>query len=280
MDEKIFAGIVLYNPDLDRLKENVEHISRQVELIILVNNGSRNTKEIEFFLKEIRNCHYINLHENKGIAVALNVIASETKKRGANWVVTLDQDTVCYDNLVENYSKFLNAKDIGQITCFYKDRNFNDDGNRQSYDGLIDIDWCITSAALLNINAWCRVGGFDEKLFIDAVDYDICLSMRENGYHIYQAGFVGFLHEIGNGKVVKLCGLSIKTWNHSPFRRYYSARNAMIVARKHKHISTIHTFFGTLKHIIIIFIFEDDKWNRLKCGIKGLINGIREKVSI
>lgn len=102
--------------------------------------------------------------------------------------------------------------------------------------------------------------------------------MRENGYFIYQIGFVGFIHEIGEGKVVNVAGHNIKTWNHSPFRRYYSTRNAMLVARKHKELNSFKAFLGAVKHIFIIFLFEDTKWKKLKAGVKGLAAGIGERI--
>ena len=46
---KYIAGIVLYNPDLGRLKENIESICKQVDKVILIDNGSdniRSNKEI------------------------------------------------------------------------------------------------------------------------------------------------------------------------------------------------------------------------------------------
>ena len=67
--EKIFAGIVLYNPDIERLKENVDNIINQVSRVILVNNGSENTEEIEQYLDglEKQKIIYKNLNKNKGI---------------------------------------------------------------------------------------------------------------------------------------------------------------------------------------------------------------------
>lgn len=38
--EAIFAGIVLFNPEISRLKENITHILGQVDRLILVDNGS------------------------------------------------------------------------------------------------------------------------------------------------------------------------------------------------------------------------------------------------
>ena len=75
--EAIFAGIVLFNPEINRLKENITHILGQVNQLILVDNGSNNKEEIR---SEIQNFDtdkiiYIDLHKNIGIAAALNVIA-------------------------------------------------------------------------------------------------------------------------------------------------------------------------------------------------------------
>ncbi|MDC2274628.1 hypothetical protein [Bacteroides thetaiotaomicron] len=35
---KIVAGIILYNPDIDRLMDNISAISPQVESIIIIDN--------------------------------------------------------------------------------------------------------------------------------------------------------------------------------------------------------------------------------------------------
>lgn len=275
----IFAGIVLYNPEMNQLIENIEHIIHQVDVVLLVDNGSKNADEIKKLLDSYENVRYIDLHENKGIAYALNVIAGEAEKANAKWVITLDQDTVCENDIIERYKPYLYLEKVGQLTCNYRDRNFKDISKKADMDKQVEeVTWCITSAALLNIEAWKNAGGFDETLFIDEVDYDICLTMREKGYRIYNVNFIGFTHEIGNGKTIKLGLLEMKTWNHSPMRRYYGVRNAVIVARKHKELNFYRAILGAIKHMIIIFIFENQKWEKLKAGLQGLHDGIREKV--
>lgn len=71
---KYIAGIVLYNPDLGRLKENIESICKQVDKVILIDNGSDNIREIEDLIKEYLNCILLKNGENMGIAYALNQI--------------------------------------------------------------------------------------------------------------------------------------------------------------------------------------------------------------
>lgn len=272
----IFAGIVLYNPDLVRLSENITSISGQVSQIIVVDNGSNNQIENRKIVQSFSNTIYIELKENEGIAAALNVIANKCESEGAEWVLTLDQDTVCNKDIIDNYAPYLGLQNVGQLSCLYHDRNFvNSKSNGSEFDGAKEVDWCITSASLLNIKAWRKVGMFDERLFIDQVDYDICMTMREHGYRIYQLGFIGFLHEIGQGCEKKIGLFNIRTWNHSPFRRYYGVRNAIIVAGKHKELNVPRATLGALKHIAIIFMFENDKFSKLVAGFRGLKDGFR-----
>lgn len=276
--EAIFAGIVLFNPEISRLKENITHILGQVDRLILVDNGSNNKEEIQSGIQNFNTNKilYIDLHKNKGIAAALNVIAESTESCGVKWVLTLDQDTVCKDDIIDKYRPYLSMKNVGQFTCLYQDRNFIEDEYKNEgseFGNLKEVPWCITSAALLNVEAWKKAGKFDESLFIDQVDYDMCLTMREKGYYIYQVGFVGFVHEIGQGHIIKVGSWKIKTWNHSPFRRYYGTRNAIIVAKKHNEINMMRAILGAVKHIVIIFVFENDKWNKLSAGVKGLRDG-------
>ena len=48
-------------------------------------------------------------------------------------------------------------KNVGQFTCLYQDRNFLEDECKKEgfgFGNLKKVPWCITSAALLNVEAW------------------------------------------------------------------------------------------------------------------------------
>ncbi|MEG0034850.1 MAG: glycosyltransferase [Bacilli bacterium] len=270
----ICAGIVTFNPDINRLGENVKNIISQVSLVIIVDNCSANLDEVNMISSHYDKVMIVKSDTNYGIARALNTIANIAAEKNFKWVLTLDQDSKCAPDLIENYLPFIDLNKVGQISCLYQDINFREENI--FFDGYREVSWCITSGALLNVNAWKDVKGFDEDLFIDAVDYDLCLSLKEHGYKIIQVGFLGFYHEIGEGKFIKRGLFSLKTWNHSSFRRYYSTRNMLIVSKKH-NISIVKTLLGIFKHILMILIFEDKKIEKLKAGLHGTINGLRYK---
>ena len=213
------AGIVLYNPDINRLEENISAIAPQVSELILIDNGSKNIDEIAELTAKYDNITYVRNDDNYGIAKALAQIIDKADELGEEWVLTLDQDTVCEPDIIATYDRFAKrAKDnVAIITSKYKDRSVEVDfGLTQEYE---KVGFCITSGAFNNVKCIKSVGGFDEKLFIDMVDYDICYALTRNGYKIIRLNYTGFLHEVGRSTSKKFFGKNIIIFNHSPLRK-------------------------------------------------------------
>ena len=102
--ERICAGIVTYNPELSRLRENVGAIVRNgISHIVIADNASGNYDEIRRAFADADICFIAN-RENTGIAYALNQILETAERRfGSEWVLTLDQDSVAADELIDRY---------------------------------------------------------------------------------------------------------------------------------------------------------------------------------
>lgn len=189
---KVFAaGIVSYNPDIKRFKENIDSILSQVDKLIIIENGSKDSEEIIKIIKsydENRIKLVVN-SKNMGIAKALNQIMVCAEKANYEWVITLDQDSVCPENLVKEYSKYIEEDNVAIICPQIQDR-------RRKYleleetEGVSEIDMCITSASCTNVKIWRAVKGFDSKLFIDLVDNEYCKKIRLYGYKILRLKYL------------------------------------------------------------------------------------------
>lgn len=158
-----------------------------------------------------------------------------SSNNGGDWTITLDQDSECSDCIIDLYKPYLNKEDVGMLTCRYTDRNLNEENVVYNSD-CEEIDFCITSASLLKNECWKKTAGFDEYLFIDKVDNDICLKLQENGFKIICVNKVGFTHEVGKAKKISFLGKKCIIYNHNAFRRYYIARNTVYIAKKYKNI--------------------------------------------
>lgn len=267
----ICAGIVLYNPDMGRLKENIEAIIPQVDSVVLVDNGSSNLDEVRAYIESLAGrIHIIAQGENKGIAVALNQVLKYSEEKNCQWVLTLDQDSVCPDNIIKEYRKYTHLKNVAMIASRVVDRNANKQED-VSQEELQYLDRCITSATLNRVSALLEVGGFDERLFIDFVDYDMCTRLKLKGYKIARHNGVKLLHEIGRSRDVKFLGRSFVVYNHSPMRRYYYTRNVLYYMKKYKgYINYKKERNDFLVRTMLVLIYEKNKWKNLKSIVKGV----------
>lgn len=274
---KILAGIVLYNPEAQRLKENIEAINLQVDKVLLVDNGSKDMNYNEI-IEDYDNIQCISNKKNMGIAYALNQICGYAYSHGYDWVLTLDQDSVATSGMVDVYKTIANDE-IGILGCWIHDRGYQIDESWGIEHETFETDWVITSAAFTNVKAWKDCGGFDNGMFIDYVDWDICESMRKVGYKIMKTYKTKLIHELGhNTKLVKVRHHIMQVMNHTPIRYYYSVRNRIYMAKKYKHIG----LWDQLKEIVFklytVERYEKNKWKNFIAIIKGTIAGFLLKV--
>ena len=270
----ICAGIVMFNPDIERLRENVLAIAGQVDRVIRGDNGSDNISEIKTFLHrtEDSRIQLFQFDENKGIACALNRICTEAADQAYRWVVTLDQDSVCPSHLVREFSKYIPMDDVALICPVIKDRNREGSGKTEPLHGFKEVDRCITSGSMLSLSDWRMIGGFDESMFIDGVDFDLCIRLRKNGKKIIRVYDVELLHELGNIKMRKFLFWDVIVKNHSSFRKFYIARNTIYLARKNKS-SMLKARLQIIKQLLICLLYEKDKRNKCREILKGAREG-------
>lgn len=280
----IVAGIVLYNPEIKRLKENIKAILPQVNEIIFFDNGSKNFYQVKKIINKycVQHSIILSYKKNMGIAHALNEIAKLAIKRKYKWLLTLDQDTVVKNNLIDWYSDFLNLPNVGQLCCGYEDINIP--GSKMGVDlnykkyVAIQVGKCITSGTLINLCSLKKVGGFDEYLFIDKVDDEISFLLQKNGYYTYKINFIGMTHEMGNIKKRRVLWKTIYTSNYNFFRRYYIARNGVIVAKRFKDdLKMSEVVISQLKEWIVVILFEKEKIKKSKAMFKGFFDGVISK---
>jgi rhamnosyltransferase len=228
---RVLTGIVSFNPDIERLKDNLSTIYKQDTDILIYDNGSINISAIKALSSEYK-FNLIASPNNKGIASGLKSIMDYANINHYDWVLSLDQDSIASINLINQYRHYIEDPEIGGITCRIKDRNFNDEKSKTNLS-IEYVNLCITAGFFLRVTAYNKTTGYDEKMFIDCVDFDICYSLLEKGYKIIRIPFIGLLHEVGHGKNISLFGYPYVIYNHTPWRRYYINRNSIYIAKKH-----------------------------------------------
>lgn len=273
---KILAGIVTYNPEIVRLKENIAAISSQVDKVIIVDNGSKNLKEIEGLSNEYA-CKLIALKENKGIAHALNKILKYAFNHQFHWFLTLDQDSIVGEYIIRDYRIALSQKSgIGVLTCVINNANIENEKCEgiKSKEFISEVDECISSGCLCNTEILNEIGGFDERLFIDCVDNDLCINLIKHGYIIARVNTrVNLFHQMGNARYVKVLKRNYVTYNEPPFRHYYITRNWILLSKKYSH-----NYYGRIFRIWLkALLLEDNKYKMTVATFWGFYDGLLSK---
>lgn len=288
------AGIVLYNPEIERLEENIDSILPQVDLLILVDNNSYNIRDIELKYGNNEKIILIKNKENKGIASALNSICNKAILENYQWVLLLDQDSICSEKIIENYSEFLSNEKVALLTPYIIDTNKMslEDYKKLELDKINLVNWAITSGSMINLEIWNFIDKFSEELFIDAVDLDFSLRLSINNYLQLRVNKAYLLQEVGKAEKTWLKRIhkdnsgkfSIKSYyrsNHSPIRQYYMARNHIILSKKYKnHFSLWKTIPLNLIIILPKILFEKPKIVIAKHILNGLKDGISYQTEV
>lgn len=276
----VAAGIVLFNPDIERLRINIENIIDQVDELILIDNNSENIQDINELLSRFPS---IILHinsKNEGIAKALNQIFDYSDRSDCTWTLLLDQDSVTPNKLIEQYRRYVTLDGIGIICPLIIDRNDNnyklDNNKTMSNGGFEYVDKCITSGSFINNAIYNEVGKFDEKMFIDYVDFDFCKKIEIGNYKIIQLQNVSLLHEVGKKRSYNIGFISFSTFNHNAFRKYYIVRNKLYYTKKYDgKLKIFFNHFTILKTLSEVIFLENNKLNKIQAIFKGYIDSFK-----
>lgn len=276
----ICAGIITYNPTLTDVSTCLEALCNQVERVIIVDNASKNVKGLQEVVSKYANVTLVKNSQNIGFAKALTQVFEWAKSQGFNWVLTLNDDSVVPSNMISEYKKILenqgnlvnqkNAKNskIAIVCSLLKNR----------LDGTIlhskcHEDECITSGSLTSVEAWQEIGGFDEWLEIDGVDFDFSRRLVRAGWKIVECQNVIMEHQIGKARSINLIIKHPIVWNHNANRKYYIARNMQVVDYKMGTYSYVKSLRAVVRDMIFVALWEKNKFAKIRAMIRGFKDG-------
>ena len=269
------VGIVLYNSNVDKIRQTISEYKNEAKNIILIDNNSLNIDEVDKLVSEFSNVLLIRNEKNEGIARALNQILESSISLGINYLLTLDQDSFLQLNYLKKMMEYI--EDDVAIVC-PEIIDLNKKKNKLISEEYAEIERCITSGSLMNLNTCKEVGIFDEKMFIDYVDFDYCKRIRLKGYKILKIKDCFLKHEIGKRSIKKFFGIYVYPTNHSSFRVYYYFRNMRYYYLKFRKQMTSKEKINEIIRIywkyISIILYEENKKDKLSSARKGFKDAI------
>lgn len=262
MKEGIAAVVVLYMPDKDTLS-NILSYATDVDILYIVDNGGGDD-----VFKSLRDIHHnvLVLHHgsNLGTACAYNLAVKEAVSEGYSYLMTMDQDSRFKDNeasvFMEKALLCMN-ENVAIVTP-------NQGVNRGFKNECIPIEISMSSGSIIDISIAEKVGGFDERLFIDEVDHDFCLRVKDAGYQIYEYSEIYLQHRLGND-----CGWKKWVKCYPSERIYFMVKNYLYL--RDKHIKNHRKFlnrrgFYLIGFLIMEILFGGKTSDKVKMFIKGV----------
>ena len=283
----IAATVVLYNPQED-VFDNICSYGNLIDYLIVVDNSVTVNQNLKLKLqnKFQSKLFYIENNENLGIAKALNIGTNKAVELRSAWNLTMDQDSrfINFEHYIKCLASIQGHNNIGLLSANTTRNAIALLPDNPTFD-FEERKLVITSANFVNLGFFKQVGGYEEKLFIDLVDFDFCLKLRLQKLKILY--FKDVLVEHNLGEVFKrrnILSRKIKEKReHSPQRAYYIARNHLFMAMKYRKLFPKE--FSFLKIINIVFIhdvtkillYEDHKLDKLRAKLIAFVHFINRR---
>lgn len=243
---KVMAVILTWN-DVDLTAQCLESLNESTYPnleVVVVDNGSR-FPTLEPLQERFSNIHTVQLDENEGFTGGCNRGMEYGLESNAEYIFLLNNDTIVDKDAVPLLVDEMEANpDVGMASALIISPGA--DRRIQSYCGTIHRnrawisrpDWGVTATdehaktvdtefapacgVMFRSEMLREVGLFDERLFTNWEDYDLCVRIADGGWRIVS---------VGGAEVVHLGGQT--TGYISPFIVYYGTRNRLICLFRH-----------------------------------------------
>lgn len=233
---KVNALVTLYEPNRNQVN-NVKKIRDQTDSLILCDNSLNDNQKL---FSEIPDAVYLFWGENRGLSKAFNTVLMD---QGFGWdesdyVIFFDQDTVIPDRHVEKLvleyqslkNQNQNAGCLGPV--YYNTSSQMLEVPRKKIPitkHVLKVKSVITSSMLCEYGNLKQIGFWNEEIFLDMSDWDLCWRFLEQGFLCCMTDVSIVRHSIGEGER-KIGPARMRIGK--PFREYYQIRDCLYLLHK------------------------------------------------
>jgi len=280
MNYNICAIVTLYYPDKSVLV-NIEKLEEQVSIIIITDNTPDvdNNKLFESFTK----VKYIANKKNYGLSIAFNKCLKLELVKKSDYILFFDQDSLITEDLIKklitNYNKLLEEKiNVGCIGPFCYEENMGKimipKKKHKVLPYIYEVYAILTSSMLTTYKNLEKINFWNENIFLDLADWDLCWRFKAVGLKCCIAEDVILNHKLGES-VKQIGPFSVNEFK--PIREYYQTRDCLkLLIRSYTPVKNKIIFlFSITIHSIIRIIILPGKKLRIKYIFFGILDFFR-----
>ena len=271
---KVFIVLVNYN-GWENTKECLKSLEKveysNFETIVIDNNSDEKIELSEFKVKQIFN------DKNLGFAGGCNVGIKEAAKRGASYVLLLNNDTVVDKSFLTELVKTAEANKkigvLGSVIYEYKSKKIHSAGGKINWlytkghhissISTISTNYVTGACLLIKKEVVEKIGLMNEDYFLYFEDVDWCLKARQAGYKCLVEPKSVIWHKVSSSTVAESFSYI-----------YYHTRNGLLLAKNNapfliKYLAYLQSIYIFIKQVIkFILMPKKRKW--AKAMMKGI----------
>jgi len=200
---RVATLMVVYNhlPDFTALEAALRHS----DSLVLIDNASASEvrEELERFRSRFpEKCALILNDTNLGLSKAYNSAVERLTRDGFHWLYLLDHDACFADDFFtatrDAWTRLESqGENVGVVVPIVTDdpRYLGSSaGFRRQFSFL---QTTMTSGILTNVDVFAKLGGFDERLFVEAADLDFTSRANRAGYRVCLLNRVLIVQQFG-----------------------------------------------------------------------------------
>ncbi|MBQ9263677.1 MAG: glycosyltransferase [Clostridia bacterium] len=273
----ITAIVSLYHPSATHA-DHAALLAAQADRLILCDNSPDSHEALFSFLGD--KAHYLPNRQNLGLSAAFNRVLKDERFawQDDDFVIFFDQDSVVpeghIEKLVDTYNRLAaQGHDLGCLGPVY----FNTSNQREEVpiqkemiDGEnMQVSSIITTSMLCKYGALKQIGFWNEEVFLDMADWDVCWRFTAAGKEIILSYVSVLRHSVGEGKK-KVGPIELRVGR--PFREYYQTRDCLYLLKKKYVPFKFKARFVAMVTVrpILHVLFLEEKKQRLHYMLKGI----------
>lgn len=269
MTKGVIAVVVTFNSDLIRLTKLLSTLANQCCVVVVDNSTQASCREQIRAACGRAGVFCLPLGDNFGIAHAQNIGIAWAREHAAVDILLMDDDSMPTQSLVVDLleARKTSQLNLAVVSARTVSENGEDISNRgpQNSVGLTPCNELTSSGTLISASIFDRVGVFDDRLFIDCVDFEWGWRALALGVPLMLCDGVAIQHRLGEATRL---GLRIP----SPIRHYYQYRNVsmMIVRSKAPFRWRLFQLIKLPVKLVLLLLLADRRFDRLRYAAWGL----------
>ena len=288
----IALAIIVFYPTKNELDRIIDYLETFENIFVYCNSPLTFNLSNHDVFKSEKIIKFGN-GNNDGLSKAYNLIINFCSINNIKYLMLLDQDSIyplnsnsslyfLEDNPPPSDAALITSRKIPKsLKNKYKFNLLNDLGKIH----FKKVNNTINAGSVIDISKINKIGGYDDDLFLDKVDFDICRTIKYNKLNIYEMSDFYIFHDVGIPKIKKFGNIKIIYNAYNPSRIFLIAKSRLIFNKKWIIKNSNKILFvkiilfylisiaQILKHSFFIILNNENVFSSIYNLIKGSIKG-------